>query len=264
MNDSSTVLARSVRYLTRELVPRYPSEQSVYDRFIRIPGTNQEALQQARIMMIGCGGLGSECGHGLVRKGIGELHLFDHDVVEFSNLARQKFSEEDLGKNKALCLARNLACEATGRSLIIGHAMTFQEAVEVRINTRCSLAIVGVDNNPTRVYAAGHYFLRRIPVIFTAVDRNACRGYVFVQESRLDTPCFLCLFPDAEYDRSVEGCTGAAIDILKVMAGIVIYAVDTLLMDRPRAWNYKEIHLDDGQDGHYTIKQRGQCSLCRR
>lgn len=264
MNDSSIVSIRSVRYLTRELVPRYPGEQSVYDRFIRIPGANQEALRQARIMMIGCGGLGSECGHGLIRKGIGELHLFDHDVVELSNLARQKFSEEDLGKNKALRLARNLACEATGRSLIIGHAMTFQEAMERRINTRCSLAIVGVDNNPTRVYAAKHYLPRQIPVIFTAVDRNACRGYVFVQESRPATPCFLCLFPDAEDDRSVEGCAGAAIDILKVMAGIVIYAVDTLLMDRPRAWNYKEFHLDDGQDRHYPIKQRGHCPLCNR
>ena len=263
MSDSSTVSTRSVRYLTREIVPR-PGEQPVDDRFTRIPGVNQEALRQARIVMIGCGGLGSECSHGLIRKGIGELHLFDHDVVELSNLARQKFGDEDLGKNKALCLAHNLIHEATARSLIIGHAMTFQEAVEQEISTRCSLAIVGVDNNLTRAYVARHYFLRRRPVIFTAVDRNACRGYVFVQESKPDTPCFLCLFPDAEDDRSVEGCTGAAIDILKVVAGIVIYAVDTLLMERPRTWNYKEIHLDGGQDGHYTIKQRGQCPLCNK
>jgi len=214
--------------------------------------------------MIGCGGLGSEIGHGLIRKGIGELHMFDHDSVELSNLARQKFGEEDLGHNKALCLARNLAREATGRSLITGHATTFQEAVEQGRNTRCSVAIVGVDNDLTRVYAARHYFLRRIPVIFTAVDRNACRGYVFVQKSRPGTPCFLCLFPDAEENRGVEGCAGAAIDILKVVAGIVVYTVDTLLMSRPRTWNYKEVHLDSGQDGHYVVRQREQCPLCGR
>lgn len=262
MDDSSTVSIKSVRFLTSGLDPRHPGEQPVYDRFERIPGANQHALRQARIVMIGCGGLGSECGHGLIRKGIGELHLCDHDIVELSNLSRQKFGEEDLGKNKALCLARNLAHEATARSLIVGHAATFQEVVERNMNTRCSVAIVGVDNNLTRVYVARHYFLRRIPVIFTAVDRDACRGYVFVQDSKPGTPCFLCLFPDAKHDKSVEGCTGAAIDVLKVMAGIVIYAVDTLLMDRPRTWNYKQVHLDGGQDGHRTVKQREECPLC--
>ncbi|MGQ9493710.1 MAG: ThiF family adenylyltransferase [Anaerolineae bacterium] len=262
MNDSSTVSIKSVRYVTREIVPRYPGEQPVYDRFTRIPGANQQALRQAKIMLIGCGGLGSECGHGLIRKGVGELYLCDHDTVELSNLSRQKFNEEDLGKNKALCLAHNLAREATARSLIVGRAVSFQELAKSNINTRCSLAIVGVDNNITRVYVAQHYFPRRIPVIFTAVDRNACKGYVFVQESKPGTPCFLCLFPDAKNDRSIEGCTGASIDILKVMAGIVLYAVDSLLMDRPRNWNYKEVHLDGGHDGHYIVRQRKRCPLC--
>jgi len=73
-------------------------------------------------------------------------------------------------------------------------------------------------------------------------------------------PCFLCLFLDAAEDRRVHGCAGASIEILKVVAGIALYAVDSLLMPRP--WNYKALFLDRGQDGHRTIHQRPRCSLC--
>ncbi|MFQ5858104.1 MAG: hypothetical protein ACE5LU_21070, partial [Anaerolineae bacterium] len=86
-------------------------------------------------------------------------------------------------------------------------------------------------------------------------------GYVFVQTSQPDAPCFLCLFPDAAEDRRVHGCAGASIEILKVVAGIALYAVDSLLMPRPRPWNYKQVFLDQGQDGHRTVRPRPGCPL---
>lgn len=212
--------------------------------------------------MIGCGGLGSECGHGLVRKGVGRLTMFDYDLVELSNLARQCFFRQDVDPTKALCLAKNLARQATGNSVIAGHAMAFQTAVERRMDTLCTAVICAVDNNRTRVYAARHYLELGIPVIFTPVDRAAARGYVFVQESQPGTPCFLCLFPEAEQDTSVDGCAGASIGILKIVAGIVLYALDSLLVARPRSWNYKEVFLDKGVDGHRSIAPRPACPLC--
>lgn len=86
-----------------------------------IAGFEQAALTRAVVLLIGAGGLGGEIGEGLVRKGVGELHIFDGDTVEASNLNRQRFTAADLGKNKALCLARNLQLEGYLGTVITGY-----------------------------------------------------------------------------------------------------------------------------------------------
>ena len=220
-------------------------------------------MAQARIDLIGCGGLGGEVGHGLVRKGVGQLTLIDHDHVDISNLTRQHFSRKDVGKPKALALAHNLARQATGRSLITGHASSFQDALAHGEKLDGQIAVVGVDNHATRIAAAQHYLRRGIPVIFLAVDVQAACGYVFVQHSQPGTPCFLCLFPDALHDQRVFGCAGASIEILKIVAGIALYAVDSLLMARARPWNYKTVFLNRPGDGQHTIGPRPDCPLCQ-
>lgn len=234
----------------------------LYDRFLRIPGANQQALADAHIDLIGCGGLGGEVGHGLVRKGIGQLTLCDHDHVDVTNLARQHFSADDVGKAKALALAKNLAEQATGRSLIRGHAYAFQEAEARGITFDGQIAVVGVDNNRSRIDAARYYLQRGVPVLFLAVNDRASAGYVFVQTSQPGDPCFQCLYPDAGEDRRTYGCAGASIEILKIVAGMALYAIDSLLMDRPRPWNYKAVYLDQSGDGQQMIAQRRGCSLC--
>ncbi len=197
-----------------------------------------------------------------MRKGIGWLTLLDHDIVEFSNLARQFFGIEDVGTNKAFALGKNLCGQATGKTLIEAQARSFQEAKESGANLVSDIAIVGVDNNMTRIAAAEYYLRLGKPAIFMAVDDQAAKGYVFVQASRPETPCFECLFPDAREDRRVHQCAGASIEILKVVAGIALYAVDSLLMARWCPWNYKQIFLDSGGDGQKRIARRPECYLC--
>lgn len=175
--------------------------------------------------------------------------------------ARQAFTAADVGAYKALALARNLAPQATGRTHIDGYPLAFQQALQVA-NLARTVAICGVDNNATRLDAARYYHALGIPVIFLAVDATAQRGYCFVQTSRPGAPCFLCLFPDAGADRTVNGCSGASIEILKVVAGLALYAVDSLLMARPRAWTYKDVYLDGGADGGRVIAPRPGCPIC--
>jgi molybdopterin/thiamine biosynthesis adenylyltransferase len=240
-----------------------PTERAnLYDRFQRIEGANQSTLAQAHVDLIGCGGLGGEVGHGLVRKGVGHLTLCDHDDVEVSNLPRQQFEAKDIGQPKALALARNLARQATSRSLIEGYAHSFQEARDRGLPFEGHIAVVGVDNNATRIDAAQYYLARAVSVLFLAVDVQASRGYVFVQASQPGEPCFLCRFPDAANDQRIYGCAGASIEILKIVAGIALYAIDSLLMERPRPWNYKEVFLDQGGDGQRVIGQRPTCPVC--
>lgn len=255
------MLQRAVHLMTKPIKPSALGEAGPFDRFDRIPGANHAALRAAHVVLIGAGGLGGEVGHGLVRKGVGRLSIVDFDSVELSNLGRQQFFAGDVGENKALALSRNLAMQATGRTQIDGYPLAFQAAVE-QTNLAGSLAICGVDNNQTRLDAARYYYRLGIPVVFLAVDVTASRGYAFVQPSTPAGPCFLCMFPDAGEDRSVNGCSGASIEILKVVAGLALYAADSLLMARPRPWTYKDVYLDGGQDGGRVIERRPGCALC--
>jgi molybdopterin/thiamine biosynthesis adenylyltransferase len=120
-----------------------------------------------------------------------------------------------------------------------------------------------VDNNPARIAASGFYRKQGLPVIFTAVSQQADHGYVFIQEP--GQACFACLFPRAVNDDTYP-CPGtpAVKDIRKVIAGTVTYALDSLLMKRLRAWNYKSIFLDGTIPGSdWVIERRKDCKLCQ-
>lgn len=264
IGSTSTVLSRTVRYRTQPWFPPTEAESPVYDRFSRIPGADQPALARLHCALVGSGGLNCEMGHGLCRKGVGYLTLYDFDTVEPSNLSRQLFGRDDVGKNKAFALAKKLAeNHATGSTVLEAHARSFEDARDSGACLDADVAIVGVDNNPTRVAAAEYFLRRRIPAVFLGVNAGASSGYVFVQDSRSDGgPCFQCLYPDARDDRRIHGCAGASIEILKVVAGIALYAVDSLIMARPRQWNYKEVFLDQGTDGHRIVARRPGCPLC--
>jgi hypothetical protein len=67
------------------------------DRQSKIPGFDQGKYSQSRVLCIGAGGLMSNIAPALVRKGIGALTVLDGDVVEVSNLNRQRFYPPDIG-----------------------------------------------------------------------------------------------------------------------------------------------------------------------
>ena len=60
-----------------------------------------EKLKDAKVSILGCGGLGSNIAMTLARSGIGELYLYDFDLIEYSNLNRQNFTLDELGGDKA-------------------------------------------------------------------------------------------------------------------------------------------------------------------
>jgi molybdopterin/thiamine biosynthesis adenylyltransferase len=209
--------------------------------------------------------LGGQYGEGLTRKGIDELVILDPDVVSPSNLSRQKFYKSDLYKNKAIRLARNLAKEGFSPTRLQGISLSFQDAVDAGFNLSGDVAICGVNNNPTRVFASLFFSERNIPVIFAAVSAQADHGYVFIQEAAEDKACFGCLFPMSVNDNTYP-CPGtpAVVDILKTVSGIVTYAVDSLIMKRLRTWNFKSCYLDGTIPGSDSmIEKREGCKLCQ-
>lgn len=231
------------------------------DRQRNIAGFDQKLFSQSSILCIGAGGIVSQIAPTLVRKGIGGITLLDDDLVEVSNLNRQRFYIKDVEKNKALALARNLQPECIAETRIRGIPIRLEEAIARGVDLTCSVAVCGVDNNPARVTASRYFRALAIPVVFCAVSRDADHGYVFVQESR--GPCIGCLFPDiVNDDRFPCPGTPAIADVLQLVGAFAVYAVDTLLMNRPRNWNYRRIGLSDSAfDGGSLVAARPDCRM---
>jgi molybdopterin/thiamine biosynthesis adenylyltransferase len=247
------------------------SQTSIRLKGIAVPGAEDRQKQNPRLRsddllkrqcrLCGRRGIISHIAPTLVRKGIGRIALLDDDIVEPSNLNRQRFYPKDLGKNKAFALAENLQSECIAQTKIRGFVFRFEEAIDRGVNLICDVAICGVDNNAARFLASRFFRTKNIPVIFTAVSRDGDHGYVFVQEKQ--GPCIACLFPHMVNDDRYS-CPGtpAIADILQAVGALAVYAVDTLLMHRTRGWNYRTIHLSDGLlDGSAMVPARRGCGM---
>lgn len=131
------------------------------------------------------------------------------------------------------------------------------------------IIVAAVDNQlpTTRLDVCRIGVLRRIPTVIMGATVDANGGYV-----HLYTPgnaCWACLngpdlrAGDGEYVRCPE--SAASVDILKVLGGIALYAIDTVLMNRPRDWNYWTVSLKDGGFGGSTmLPRRPDCPVCGR
>src|ERR1700730_13311834 len=91
------------------------------DRQKRISGFDQERFSKSRVLCIGAGGINSQIAPTLVRKGVGRITLVDDDIVEPTNLNRQRFYIKDVGENKAIALAKNLQPECIVATEIRGY-----------------------------------------------------------------------------------------------------------------------------------------------
>lgn len=231
------------------------------DRQKKIPGFDQEIYSRTRVVCIGAGGIISQVAPTLVRKGIGRITLLDDDVVEVSNLNRQRFYRHDIGRNKATALAKNLQGECIAATEIRGHAFRLEEAITRRADLHCDVAICGVDNNPARVTSSRYFRASGTPVVFVGVSRDGDHGYVFVQGK--DGACIACLFPDIVTDDRYP-CPGtpAIADVLQGVGALAVYAIDSLIMSRLRNWNYRRLSLSDGtSDGSCLIPGRDDCRM---
>src|ERR1035437_9836049 len=134
MQRASTVSQTSIR-LRGKPVP------GAEDRQRKIAGFDQELFSKSIILCIGAGGLISHIAPTLVRKGIGRITLLDDDVVEASNLNRQRFYIKDIGRNKALALAENLERECIAATEIRGIGFRLEEAIARDIDLGCNVVV---------------------------------------------------------------------------------------------------------------------------
>jgi len=208
-----------------------------------VPGFSQKALGGARIVLVGAGGIGGQIAGALVREGVGKLVILDRDTVDVTNLSRQEFFKKDLYKNKAICLAKNLALLGVAKTILYGIPMHLQEAVVKGYDLRCSVAVIAVDNDEPRVFGSRLFRDKGIPTVITGVSTDADRGYVFIQGISPEDPCLLCVMPEIVTTNERNPCAPGIIDILKVAGGYVAFGVVALLTNRKAFWNYRQFSM---------------------
>ena len=179
----------------------------------------QQALLDARVLVIGLGGLGSPAALYLAAAGVGALTLVDHDVVDLSNLQRQIIHDQGfLGQAKvASAAARIAALNPDTRVDQIASSLDGPElAAEV---AKAAVVLDGTDNFTARYAINAACVATRTPLVSGAAIRF--EGQVTVVDPRQDdAPCYRCLYGDAGDDALNCAENGVAAPLVGVVGSI--------------------------------------------
>ncbi|MFJ8893180.1 ThiF family adenylyltransferase [Leifsonia sp. NPDC102414] len=201
-----------------------PERESRYARTARLPGFGmlaQRRLRNARILVVGAGGLGSAVLPLLAASGVGTIGIVDDDRVEPSNLPRQTVhTPADVGRGKAASAAETVrALDAETEIVVFPERLTAQN-VE-RILTGFDLVLDGSDNFPTRYLVNDAAVLAGLPVVWGAVHQFGGQAGVSWAEHG---PHYRDLFPVPPEPGSVASCAeaGALPSVCGVIGSVMV------------------------------------------
>jgi sulfur-carrier protein adenylyltransferase/sulfurtransferase len=191
-----------------------------YSRHMIMPevgAEGQRRLNEARVLCIGAGGLGSPAALYLAAAGVGKLGLVDFDDVDLSNLQRQILhGTKDVGRKK-LDSARDRLRDVNPTIEIKTHECRFTGANALDIVSGYDVVVDGSDNFPTRYLSNDVCVFAKKPNVYGSVFRFDGQTTVFAPH--LGGPCYRCLFPEPPPPGSVPNCAQAG--VLGVLPGII-------------------------------------------
>ena len=190
-----------------------------YSRHLLIPEVGlagQERMAEARVLVIGAGGLGSPVLQYLAAAGIGRIGVMDHDVVDETNLQRQTiFVTADIGRNKARAAVEHL--HALNPLIALDPiALRFDQSNARELARLYDVVVDCTDRFPTRYLINDACFLEGVPDVYASIFRFDGQVSVFAAAGG---PCYRCLYPEAPPPRSVPSCAEGG--VLGVLAGLV-------------------------------------------
>lgn len=242
----------------------HPAEQDTFARHEGVPGHHQKAIQNARIVLVGAGGLNSWVAIGLVRGGAQNLTIIDPDFIDRTNLPRQLYYADDLGKSKATRLIQNLVAHSVSGANITGISKRFETAAE-EFTLPADLLVIGVDRNDCRLFGAKLARARRIPAVFTMLSKDGMRTHTFFQGPSSKDACLWCALPNLDPEKSTP-CASAIISSCFLASAFTLFFVHRAVMGWPNiklAFNWREADLlGIAPDRTGYIKQRDKCKVC--
>jgi molybdopterin/thiamine biosynthesis adenylyltransferase len=186
------------------------SRYSRQERFAPISQAGQSCLAASRVLICGCGALGSVIAERLGRAGVGHLRIVDRDWVELSNLQRQTlFTEQDAIQARPKSVAAAAALRKINSEIAVEpivEDITFQNMQSLAQD--CDLIIDGTDNFETRFLLNDYCVQQRLPWI-----HGGCLGASGQVLSILpgETACFRCLVPELPAREALETCDSAGV-----------------------------------------------------
>src|SRR5580698_8380378 len=251
--------AKPATTLTNEEILRY-------SRHLIMPEVGMEGqlkLKNAKVLLVGTGGLGAPLGMYLAAAGIGRIGLVDFDVVDFTNLQRQVIhGTKDVGKPK-LQSAMETMRDINPHIQLDGYEVALDSSNAMDIAEPYDMVIDGTDNFPTRYLVNDLCVLQKKPNVYGSIFRFEGQATVFAYPGG---PCYRCLYPEPPPPGLVPSCAeGGVLGILpgtigliqateavKLILGIGETLVGRLLLYDALAMRFRELKL----------RRNPECPVC--
>ena len=241
-------------------------QRNRYQRHLLLPEVGEKGQQKlfdAKVLMLGAGGLGSPAALYLAAAGVGTIGIIDMDVVDASNIQRQVLHNHDRVGMRKVDSAR-MTLEALNPDLVV-------KTYDTRLNAENILDIIdgydvivdGTDNFPTRYLVNDAALLKKIPVVHGSIFRFEGQATIFAPYVG---PCYRCMIPEPPPAELAPSCAEAG--VLGVLPGIIgsIQAIETikLILDLGEPLIGRLLSYDSLDQSFRTFKVRRdpQCPAC--
>jgi len=190
-----------------------------YSRHIILPevgGAGQQKMLEARILLLGAGGLGSPAAYYLAAAGIGNLGIVDFDQVDLSNLQRQIIhSTERIGMLKTESAKKTIQALNPDVNVTLYNEKIDSSNI-ISIIKDYDYVVDGSDNFPTRYLVNDACVMENKTLIHGSIYRFEGQVTVFKPNSG---PCYRCLYPEPPPPEMSPNCQEGG--VLGVLAGII-------------------------------------------
>src|SRR5512144_40193 len=196
-----------------------------YSRHLIIPDvgmTGQKRLKNAKVLVIGAGGLGSPALLYLAAAGVGTRGIAEFDEVDESNLQRQIIhGQSDIGKSKAQSAKESIA-ETNPYVDVVLHEERLDNDNVMSVFEGYDLIVDGTDNFATRYMVNDAAYFLGIPYVWGSIYRFDGQASVFAPTLTDDAPCYRCLYPEPPPPGMVPSCAeGGVLGVLCASIGSI-------------------------------------------
>lgn len=200
--------------------PFNETELNRYARHIvlrEIGGAGQKALKDAKVLVVGAGGLGAPALQYLAAAGVGTIGVIDDDLVENSNLQRQVIhTDTRIGMDKVQSAAQAMVAQNPFVS-VKPYARRLDEDIAADLVAEYDLVLDGTDNFDTRYLVNRACVATQTPLIAAALTQ--WEGQISVYDPANGTPCYQCIFPEAPASHLVPTCAEGG--VLGPLPGVI-------------------------------------------